>query len=214
MNEKNLDFYNNLGVNTFKDLAIAGGFSTFKDLEQIYPIIKNSSSILELGAGYGRCIEFLLEKRYSGKIIAIEQSASLMAHLKENFRHIQNIELLQEDVKSVKLSHKVDHVLWMWSGIIDFSKEQQIECLSKLNGMLNENGKVIIDIPRLGYQTIAEHKDEKNLFFNTPYGTLNCFIPDDSDMEEARVAGGFSNLEKLNYETATDKKRTIYILTK
>lgn len=214
MNEKNLDFYNNLGVNVFRDLAIAGGFSTFRDLDQIYPLIKDSKVILEVGAGYGRCIEFLIQKGYKGKIIAIEQSPVLTAHLKENFGHLSNIELLESDVKTLELSEKVDHVLWMWSGIIDFSKEQQIECLCNLARFLEKEGKVIIDIPQIGFQTIAEHKDTKNLLFDTPYGTLNCYLPDEKDMEEARTAGGYQKVKKLDYETSTQKKRTIYILTK
>jgi SAM-dependent methyltransferase len=215
MNDKNLTFYNNLGVSVFKELAIAGGFSTYRDLEQIYPLIKDSEVILEVGAGYGRCIDFLLKKEYPGKIIAIEQSPVLIDYLKKNYAHLPNIDLLQEDIKTFDLSAvKVNHILWMWSGIIDFSKDQQIECLANFSRCLRKGGKVIIDIPRIGFQTIAEHKDQKHLYFETPYGTLNCYLPDENDLEEAREAGGYQEVKKLDYETSTQKKRTIYILTK
>src|SRR5688500_3720491 len=97
MNDKNLDFYNKLGVDPFKELAIRGGFNTYVDLDLIYPYVKSAASILELGAGYGRCIDFFLNKKFKGTITAVEQSNPLMTHLISKYSKIKNIELLQED---------------------------------------------------------------------------------------------------------------------
>jgi SAM-dependent methyltransferase len=214
MNDNNLDFYSKMGVNPFKELAVMGGFSTFIDLELIYPYIKFSNSILELGAGYGRCLDFFLQKKFTGKIIAIEQSAVLMTELRSKFDKYNNVELLQKDIKSLKLSEKVDAALWMWSGLIDFDKDQQYACIEKMYNLLNPGGTLVIDIPRIGFKTIAEHKDEKNLSFTTPYGTLHCYIPDVREMEEAKNEIGYKELRLMNYKTATDKERTIYMLIK
>lgn len=214
MNDNNLEFYSKMGVDPFKDLAVMGGFSTFIDLELIYPYIKFSNSILELGAGYGRCIDFFLQKKFSGDIIAIEQSPVLMTELKSKFGKYDNVKLLQEDIKTLKLTEKVDAALWMWSGLIDFDKNQQYACLQKLYNMLNPEGTLVIDIPRIGFKTIAEHKDEQNLTFSTPYGTLHCYIPDVREMEEAKNKIGYKELRLMNYQTATQKERTIYMLVK
>jgi ubiquinone/menaquinone biosynthesis C-methylase UbiE len=223
MNEKNFEFYNKLGVNPFMEFAIVGGFNTFVDLDLIYPFINKSKTILELGAGYGRCIEFFLKKGFNGKIIAVEQSAALIDHLKEKYLQFENISLLQEDIKNLQLSEKMDAALWMWSGLIDFSKEQQFLCLKKIFGILNDGGKIIVDTPKIGFTTITQHKigftavaenDEKNLSFNTPFGELNCYIPDEKEMEEARKEIGFKAMKVINYKTATEKQRTIYIIEK
>lgn len=214
MNDQNFDFYNKLGVDPFRELAVRGGFSTFVDMELIYPYIKDSATILELGAGYGRCVEFFLQKGFKGKVIAVEQSPGLMAHMKAKFQKSKNVELLQQDIKELQLTEKVDAALWMWSGLIDFSKAQQFLSLQKIHRMLNEGGKVVIDIPRIGFKTIAEHKDEKNLTFETPFGTLNCYIPDEEDMKGVKDEIGYKELKILNYKTVTDKERTIYILIK
>lgn len=170
--------------------------------------------ILELGAGYGRCVEFLLQKGFTGQIIAVEQSPVLMTHMKVKFSKMNNVTLLQHDIKELQLKEKADAALWMWSGMIDFSKEQQFFCLQKIFGMLNEKGKVIVDIPRIGFKTIARHHDEKNLTFETMFGTLNCYIPDENDMEEVKKDIGFTDFQVLHYKTATEKERTIYMLTK
>ena len=214
MNDKNFEFYNKMGVDPFKELAVKGGFNTFVDLELIYPYLKNSKNILELGAGYGRCIDFFIQKGFSGKIIAVEQSESLMNHLRSKYHTSKNVELLQEDIKELQLKEKTDAALWMWSGLIDFSKDQQFLCLQKTFGMLNEEGKVFIDIPRIGFPTIGHHKDAKNLSYETPFGTLNCYIPDEQDMKEVQKEIGYQELKILSYKTVTDKERTIYMLVK
>ncbi|MFL5729137.1 MAG: class I SAM-dependent methyltransferase, partial [Cytophagaceae bacterium] len=135
MNEKNFDFYRNLGVDPFKKLAAIGGFSSYTDLELSFPFIKNSQSILELGAGYGRCLDFFIAKGFKGKLIAVEQSEPLVQHLKSQYG--DKAEILQEDIKTLQLKENVDAALWMWSGIIDFSKEEQLNTSRHIVSLLN-----------------------------------------------------------------------------
>lgn len=212
MNDSNLPFYTNLGVDHFKMLAEVGGFDKYKDLELIYPYIKNSSFLLELGAGYGRCLEFLKKKKYKGKIFAIEQSSLLVGHLKEFYEEMA--EILQTDIKSINIPHNVDVALWMWSGFIDFSREEQKNTLKRLSSLINTGGKIIIDLPKLGFQTIAQHGDFNHLHFESPFGNLDCYLATEKDMEEYALEGGFSNVKSFDYFTSTDKERTIFILEK
>jgi SAM-dependent methyltransferase len=212
MNENNFDFYRNLGVDPFKKLAVIGGFNTFIDLELSYPFIKQAESILELGAGYGRCLDFFIAKGYEGKLIAVEQSSPLVQHLKEHYS--PRVEILQEDIKTLQLKEKVDAALWMWSGIIDFSKEEQLKTTGHIVSLLNPGGKIIIDTPRIGFQTYATHSDEHRIHLDSSYGTLDCYIPDEKEMGELKNKLNMKSLEVIHYLTATDKERTIYVLTK
>lgn len=212
MNDKNIGFYNNLGVEPFKKLSEIGGFSSHIDLEIIYPHIKDSKSIVELGAGYGRCLDYFIDKGFHGKLIAVEKAKPYLDYLKKNYSH--KAEILDKDIKKLELPEKVDTILWMFSGIIDFSPEEQMEVLKRLNGLLNEKGKLAIDIPKLGFQTYADHSDEQHLKFESEYGLLECYIPSWEDMTEYQVKCGFSHVIRLGYKTTTEKERTIYILSK
>lgn len=210
-NDKNFLFYENIGVDTFKDLAEKGGFSTYHDLELAFPFIKSADSILEIGAGYGRCIDYLRKKGYKGKLIAVEQSTALVNHLKDRF---SDVNIMHGDIKKLELSQKVDSALWMWSGILDFSPEEQLLCLKRIAGLLTVKGNLAIDVPSLGHKTIASHLDEQNLHFETPFGTLDCYIPSREEMEKMTKQAGFATLEEINYKTATGMPRTMYILEK
>lgn len=217
MNDLNLAFYEKLGVDPFKELAIKGGFHSYIDLELAFPYIKDSKTILELGAGYGRCLDFFLEKNFNGKLIAVELSKPLLSHLSVKYAtEIQEnkIEVIAKDIKTISLSERADAALWMWSGIIDFAPEEQANAIKNIYDSLNPHGRLIIDIPRLGYQTYAQHIDSQHLRFDSPYGPLNCYIPSLKDIQMYCSFAGFSKIINLDYNTTTEKQRTLYILEK
>ena len=80
--------------------------------------------------------------------------------------------------------------------------------------MLNENGNVIIDIPKLGIKTIGKHLDAKNLVWESPFGSLTCYIPDEDEMKEMAAKIGYKEIKSLYYKTSQDKERTVYVLVK
>lgn len=212
MNDKNIHFYNNLGVDPLKELSEVGGFSSWKDLEEVYPYIQNVSSVLELGAGSGRCLDFFLHKGFKGHLIAVEKAESYLDYLRKNYS--DKVEVIDQDIKKLRLKEKVDVILWMFSGIIDFSREEQIAALQNLSTLLNPEGKLIIDTPRIGFKTYAEHKDAQNLKLDSPYGLLECYIPNNEDIKEYVEKANFADFNRIDYNTTTQKARTIYILNK
>lgn len=212
MNDNNIQFYNNLGVDPFKKLSEVGGFNTYKDLEIVFPYIEQAKSIVELGAGYGRCLDFFIKKKFKGKLIAVEKATPYLEYLQKNYA--DQVEIINEDIKKLNLEENVDVILWMFSGIIDFSRDEQIEVFKRLYNLLNSGGKLVIDIPRIGFKTYADHEDEQNLKFDSQYGLLNCYIPSMEDIIDYQNLAGFSNILRLGYSTTTNKERTIYILTK
>jgi SAM-dependent methyltransferase len=212
MNDKNLLFYNNIGLDPFRELSVKGGFSSYKDMELIATYISGDASVLELGAGFGRCLTYFVDKGHKGTLTGVEYSQPLVSHLKEKFAG--KAEIINADIKKLELKQKYDIALWMWSGIIDFSKEEQIESCKRVYNILNERGRLFIDVPRLGVQTIANHLDNQHLVLTTEYGEIHAFIPDDTDMENIKKEVGFHRLVKMEYVTSTDKKRTVYMLEK
>ena len=211
-NNKNIDFYNNIGVDPFKIMAEIGGFDSFVDLELAYEYIKNTKSVVELGAGYGRCIDFLIKKKYKGKIYAVEYSHILALHLNDNYT--QHATILQQDIKKLKLPSQVDIALWMWSGFIDFTEIEQQNCIEIIYSQLNEGGKIIMDLPRFGVQTFAQHTDKQHIHFESPYGNLDCFIPNLENIENYAHKAGFKKVTFQDYKTDTDKERSLYVLFK
>lgn len=212
VNELNVNFYKNIGVERLKALAREGGFDTWKDLKVIHDYFKDASSILELGAAYGRCLDYFLEIGFKGKIICVEEVDAFYNYLKEHYH--EHITLLKQDIKDLHMNEKVDTAIWMWSGIIDFSREEQKHCVKSIAQYINDNGYLIIDIPRIGFKTFGQHRDDQNLYVETPYGNLWCYIPSLIDIDEYAKEAGFKEIQEIHFETTTNKKRTVYILKK
>lgn len=212
VNQKNAAFYDNIGIKTFMDLSHAGGFDSWIDLQNAYRYIQPNERILEIGAGYGRCIDFLLQKEHVGTIYAIEQSTVLCDYLRE--KYLDKAVIIEGDIYKSYLPERVDAALWMWSGIIDFSIEEQIHTINHIAEMLSEKGKLFIDVPRLGVKTIAVHTDAQQLKMKTEFGEMECYIPNEFEIKDAALKSGFRRVDEINYETSTNKLRTMYILLK
>lgn len=211
-NDKNLEFYGRIDLAAFAGLAKVGGFDTYKDLETISSYLSPYTDVLELGAGYGRCLEYFKKTSHRGKIIAIEKSAHLAEYLREHYGKLATI--IEGDIKTLHLDQQVDVALWMWSGIIDFSKAEQAEACETIIKFIKPKGKLFIDVPRIGTKTIAHHEDAQNLVLSTEYGDIHAYIPSDQDVEWYCKRAGFSRFVHIDYQTATEKKRTIYMLEK
>lgn len=212
-NKNNFKFYKNIGVENLRELSMIGGFDVCKDMDYSWPHIKDADRILELGAGSGRCVQYLLDKDYDGEIVAIEQSEDFYDFLEKNYK--KKATLLHGDFMSYDFEGKFGAVLWMWSGILDFSEDEQLLSLQKINELLDDKGVLAIDTPRIGFKTFAQHElDKQHLHLETTFGDLHCFIPSKEDLETMSKKAGFSKLEAIDYNTATEKERTIYFIFK
>ncbi|TAH25426.1 MAG: class I SAM-dependent methyltransferase [Cytophagales bacterium] len=212
-NDDNINFYEKIDVSAFAEMANKGGFDDYSDLEIAYEYFKNSKKVLEIGAGYGRCIDFLIQKGYSGKIWAVEYSKSLYDYLIKKYQN-KEIQILHQDIKTFDFTHKIDTALWMWSGFIDFTETEQELCVQRLYSRLEDNGLLIIDVPRFGIQTIANHSDAQNIHYETSYGSIDCFIPNSANMQNYATNAGFKSVQNIEYETNKNKGRSMYIFQK
>lgn len=134
-------FYDIISIEQLRNFAKIGGLDTCCDLEKIWPLLRNAGSILEVGGGYGRAIEYLLAKGYKGELAAIEKSEQFYRYLKEQYK----IKCYLFDLMESKINGTYDAIIWMWSGIMEFKPLDEIILVLKLIKALNSDGTLIID---------------------------------------------------------------------
>jgi SAM-dependent methyltransferase len=140
-NTDNKKFYEEISLETFENFAKLAGLDTGADLDQIQSYIDKASSILEIGAGYGRVIDLLLKRGYKGRLAAVERSSKFCQLLKTRFG--DKITLYEGDIRDLVIPEKFDLILWLWSGISDFNHEEQLNLLKRHAN--HDNVTAIID---------------------------------------------------------------------
>ncbi|MBC7487653.1 MAG: class I SAM-dependent methyltransferase [Cytophagaceae bacterium] len=211
-NDSNRIFYNAVPLDVFQSLTKQGGFDECIDLELIEKHIATSGRIMEVGAGYGRCVDFLLKNKQESQILAVEQSPQLSKVLLEKYKNQPKVQVINADIKTLDVPDKMDVVLWLFSGMLDFGKEEQPVVMKRLRSFLKENGKLFIDIPQLAELTVAKYTSAQDIVMETPYGNITTFLPSFNDMETYASQAGFSLVSVIHYNTSTEKKRSIYML--
>jgi hypothetical protein len=213
MSESNLSFYEKLNLKAFKNFAKILGLDTGADLENIYPIIKESDAIIEIGAGYGRCIEQLLERGYQGKIIAIEQASRLVGLLYKRFG--DKIQLIHADALKIQEElPKVQAVICLWSGFLEFSPEEQKRLIQLAYEWLSETGEFVIEIPYQKVYKIGRIGADRKVVVDTEWGVLNAYLPEEAEIRSAATAAGFKSVDSQVYETSNGIQRIFYVLNK
>lgn len=213
VNTDNTEFYENLPLDEFYKTALIGGLDSGIDVDVIMPYVNVAHSILEVGAGYGRVLNHLITRGYKGKLSAIERSKKLCQWLKSQYQH--RVTILEGSLMTITHQEKYDLILWMWTGLAEFSKDEQVTALKKLLGYLTPEGKIILDMVPLTEKTlntvaltVQEHICE------TKYGTDHCYISSEEEITNYAQKIGLKTIEKKAYKSLPERTRLFYILSR
>lgn len=207
------DYYENIPIAELRNFAVKGGFEDGCDIDLAYPYIANTSSLIDAGAAYGRVIKNLVRKGYSGKIYAIERSKNFCKYLNEHFA--DKAEIIQADIQLFEPTQKVDAILWMWSGIGDFSKDEQLPMLKRMCAWLKADGVIILEtiLHSLVPKNVTINQDQ-NFIVYSEHGTAYGYKPSIKELQGYGEQLGFKYIKHINYETTTHRQRVVHIFSK
>lgn len=213
-NYDNVAFYENLTPKDMYNFAVKGGLATGCDVTQLMPYIRDAESLLEVGAGYGRVISCLMSQEFKGKISAIERSNILYEYISS--RYADSVKLFNIDIHDCQaIQESFDVILFLWSGIADFSFQEQRQVICNLKELLKDNGTLILDtlpedIKPLGMEHGVTGKD---FLFSFNNATVHTYKISKEDIALFAEEAGFKNVRHLPYQTDTMRKRLLHILS-
>jgi SAM-dependent methyltransferase len=212
-NKDNAAFYENISKEANRENSILGGLEEGCDLTLAHNYLVNANSILEIGAGYGRVLYCLKQRKYKATITAVERSQKLCKILKERF--FNTIEIIECDIKNFTTNKQYDAILWLFSGISDFTQEEQLYVLKKIALLLTRKGVIILDTfsPDLKPAN-ALHAKAQSYLIHLENNKLHGYIPSREEIIEYAQKLNITLLECIPYETDTQSKRYLYILGK
>lgn len=215
-NRSNVHFYDHLPHSHFVDRAKACGIETCVDLDNdsVRNTLKKQRArrghpirILEIGAGYGRVLGWLLDHT-DAEITALEHSTTLMSHLRQRYGGSPRVTLVQQSLLDIDMREAVEVALWMWSGVAEFNLEEKRRGLHIVSVALIPGGNLLIDLPEPGAS------DPQTIFFEV--AGLRLFL--ETVAEETLIQMAID--EKLEpvmtncYTTTTGLRRHTHHFTK
>lgn len=211
-NSDNATFYEH-NTDILQEWADAGGLASWPDLIAIHAYIDNAERILEIGAGYGRVQHYLLEHFPNKSLSALEKSSELFNTLKQQFA--QRISLIHADITTYTSKQCYDLILWMWSGITDFSQAEQPQLLKHIQPLLSDNGRLIIetfphDLTPVNGSTV----DTQSYLLTANEFTLHGYIPSPEEMRHFAEQAGLTLEKQLTYTTDSGRERKLYVLAR
>lgn len=211
-NTDNTQLYENLPLEEFYKIAFSGGLDTGKDIQMLMKYINSAGSILELGAGYGRILNHLITRGYKGKLTAIERSEKLVQWLQSQYQHCATIQ--HGSIMELNSKEKYDLILWMWAGLAEFSKPEQMAVFEILAPCLTLHGKIIFDmIPHDKTAPNAIEVQPQEQIIKTNYGTDHCYVPSEEEIHFYAEHAHLKIAEKIPYQTLPNRTRWLYVLS-
>lgn len=213
-NASNNQFYESLKAEGLKYYAKEkAGLDTGCDLDMITSYLEAATSILEVGAGYGRVLDYILKNNFSAKVSAVERSQILFNFLKKKYKKEINLNYLDIQDNS-KIKKRFDLILFLWSGISEFSSKEQPNLIHRLSKLLKKKGKLIIDsISPLNQPLEVEKIGIQSYCINLDNIKINTYVPTLSQIKTYANEAGLKSIEHITYNTNTGRKRVIYIFT-
>ncbi|CAK4148879.1 unnamed protein product [Aphanomyces euteiches] len=113
------------------------------------------SSVLEVGPGTGRCIDFFLKlESPPSTLTAIEVSDFHFNHLVHKYAAVPQVTIVHgsvlKDCLDGSSNGMFDYAIIMWSTFLEFSKEEQLCIFRQCSKWLRPGGKLVIDVSNPG----------------------------------------------------------------
>jgi len=212
-NNNNSEYYEAIPLEELPTYAKLGGLDTGCDIEIIASYIQKASSILEIGAGYGRVIKKLKEINYKNKLVVLERSKQFISVLQENY--CKDISIVKEGIQDFSSKEKFDLILWLWSGFCDFSKKEQPFILEKTVSLLSNKGVLVLDTmpPNLTPKNATILQDQSYIIpsSNNSECSLYGYVPSNEELDEyVKILN--LKIKHIPYFTTTNRERVLHII--
>lgn len=213
---ENTGFYDNAPAGAVDSFAEKAGIRDGDDLRQVETILGaelhlTNLKILEVGAGQGRVVHWLLNRFPHAEITAIDHSEANVATCTNRFKgFLGRIKILRKNVLNLDGVDPVHLALWMFTGLGEVPPKLRLLVFRQLYTVLKPGGYLAVDMA----VTLSKHvstTESIDGFFevSAPWGKLNYHIATPEQIKEYAATAGLTFFRDAIYRTSSDTQRYI-----
>ena len=193
-------YYSNLGIGN-------------KDLDALGPLIEQATDVLEVGAGSGRVVNYILEHHPEKQVVAVERVTAFYQNLEEHYGH--RAVIVHSDIMQYRPRKTFDTILLLWAGICEFNLEEQENLVAHLSALQSDDGCLVIETMMSAYDSsnVTTIQQSNDYLIERGDDTMHCHIPSLSAMQCMGAEAGYQSVTPLYYQSR-DCKRVLYVLRK
>ena len=205
-NQDNNRFYDHIDTAFFHNVIKTGGIDTHIDLKHIESVLKQAQSILEVGAGSGRVLDYLCQHHANKSLHAIERNQAFYQRL--HAKYSASATLHQIDIMQFHSDLRFDAILLMFSTIAEFTPQEQVQLMLKFHECLSDGGYLVIDSFLHNSTPINGTKiTHQETAIQAKHADLHVYLPLRHELISIAEDAGFTVAQSLRYETTEKRGR-------
>lgn len=211
-NRDNIDFYRKLPDGFLRKVSHYSGLENVEDLERIKgrlsAHLSPAPSILEIGAGDGRVVNWLLATFKQGHVTALEHCPELAAALGDQFKFEPRVEIIPGSLlEQPPITRKPELITWMWSSLLELNPSEQRAALMVLRSHMSSRTRLVIDINIENNPEQCGYVDGVALF-----GTVHYYQLTIAELDQLVTKVGLKVAHAETYVTRSGSPRRSLIL--
>lgn len=227
-NAQNIPFFEYLPEGSFQGRSKACGLAEHADLRAIWQALLRllprlldypaDHIIFEVGAGYGRAIEWLLANVPEARYVLFEQTPRFARLLAERYRERRNITVFQRSFLARHTRRKAHLLFLLWSTLVEFNRVEQLRVLRKVRSSLQSDGIAVVDLP-LDYHSrgtgdleTERGPEGEEVSFTVNDHEWRGFVPNRQFFLRQVQTAGLTLKTQIDYSTSTGDRRSSYLL--
>ena len=217
MNPENLHFYSQPEVIEWLEGVRTTHFSgdNVYDMRIFSPYYMHAKNLLELGAGYGRCIDYLLAQKFDGNITGVDYSPVMCGNLQTRYQNAPHVRIIRQSILDYDTPERYDAVLAMFSVFMEFSNSEHEALLRNLHRLMQDGANLIIDVSR-GATTDSNfaYDDNATATAEAAFGTITVRYVNLPYMQQLAATTGFQIIAYVEYFQKPKLNRIAYVFEK
>lgn len=216
MNPENLHFYSQTEVIDWLEGVRTRHFGdNVQDMRIFAPYYMHAKNLLEIGSGYGRCIDYLLANQFGGNITGVDYSPMMCAKLQERYQNVPNVRIINQSILDFDSAERFDAVLATFSVFMEFSDAEHETLLRNLHRLMCDGASLLIDVSRgASGNSNFEFDDNSTAVAEAEFGTITVRYVSQPYMQQLAEKTGFQITAYVEYLQKPKLNRIAYVFEK